>query len=127
MGGLIIMINKRGYFFADEYVCFALNLNFPSIFSQNILSTIKSTKFCALWYKNLKIDFFIDFSPAASLNDHDKFIFMMTQGDDKIIRDIAQKTHIWRKQRLEIRKQENEIEQYISNVDIELLWYTCIP
>ena len=57
----------------------------------------------------------------SNLNDHDKFIFMMTQGDDKIIRDIAQKTHIWRKQRLEIRKQENEIEQYISNVDIELL------
>ena len=57
----------------------------------------------------------------SNLNNHDKFIFMMTQGDDKITRDIAQKTHIWLKQRLEIRKQENEIEQYISNVDIELL------
>ena len=56
-----------------------------------------------------------------NLNNHDKFIYMMTQGDDEITRVIAQINHNWLMKRLEVKKQENEIEQYISNVDNELL------
>ena len=56
-----------------------------------------------------------------NLNNHDKFIYMMTQGDDEMTRLIAQTNHNWLMKRLEVKKQENEIEQYISNVDNELL------
>ena len=56
-----------------------------------------------------------------NLNNHDKFIFMMTQEDDNLTKDIALKNHIWLMKRLETRKQENEIEQYISNLEVEQL------
>ena len=56
-----------------------------------------------------------------NLNDHDKFIFIMTQEDDNLTREVAQKTHFWLMKRLEMRKHENEIDNYISNFETEEL------
>ena len=46
----------------------------------------------------------------ANLNPHDQFIFLMTQGDNQLWREIAQVVHNWMMKRLDIRKQEQEIE-----------------
>ena len=46
----------------------------------------------------------------ANLNPHDQFIFLVTQGDNQLWREIAQVVHNWMMKRLDIRKQEQEIE-----------------
>ena len=49
----------------------------------------------------------------TNLNSRDKFIYLMTQGDDKLWDEIVQKTHSWTTKRLETRKLEQEIESHM--------------
>ena len=44
----------------------------------------------------------------TNLNSREKFIYLMTQGDDKLWNEIVQKTHSWTTKRLETRKLEQD-------------------
>ena len=50
----------------------------------------------------------------TNLNYRDKFIYLMTQADDKLWDEIVQKTHSWTTKRLETRKLEQEIESHMT-------------
>ena len=53
----------------------------------------------------------------GNLDDHNKFVYIMTQADDEVTNDIAQEVYGWVKKRLDTKKQEKEIEQFIISYE----------
>ena len=41
----------------------------------------------------------------------------MTQADDELTNEIAQKNYIWLKKRLDTKKQEKEIDEFIQSYE----------
>ena len=52
-----------------------------------------------------------------NLDDHNKFLYIMTQADDELTNEIAQKNYIWLKKRLDTKKQEKEIDEFIQSYE----------
>ena len=53
----------------------------------------------------------------GNLDDHNKFVYIMTQADDEVTNDIAQEVYGWVKKRLDTKKQEKEIDQFIISYE----------
>ena len=51
------------------------------------------------------------------LDDHSKFLYIMTQADDELTNEIAQKNYIWLRKRLDTKKQEKEIDEFIRSYE----------